>query len=78
MTKKNPVIVKRINVRDTLLAITPGEEAEYPCMTTASLSNFQVSASRLNREFGCKCFTVTSPDNGVTAIVRRSDISGQD
>lgn len=63
--------VTAVNSRRSLETIEAGTEVKVPCNIFAPLTTVQSAARRLNLKSGLVEFTVSSPDNGATLVIRR-------
>lgn len=73
MSKNHFFIVKEeiISVPKSLMTLQAGEVASIPCEEFACSSTVASAISRLNKKHGYIMFSLTSPDNGRTLVVKR-------
>lgn len=69
--KKNPPIVRKVSLTETLRAIAPGQSSTYDCREAGLYPSAQVAVTRLNQKAGYKEFRIWTTDNGVTYTVSR-------
>ena len=70
--KKNAPIVKVISLMDSFRAIKHGDTSSYDCRIIGKYSVVYSAIRRLNQAAGKEEFQLSTPDNGVTAIISRS------
>lgn len=74
MEKKEFKVVEetRVNAPESLFTIPKGTTVSVSCLEFASLNTVRSAISRLNHRAGFKEFEASSPDNGVTIVVKRN------
>lgn len=60
-----------VNTPESLLTISKGETVTVSCKDFAPYGTVRCAVTRLNQRLGRNEFTVTTPDNGATIIIRR-------
>lgn len=62
----------QVNTPESMLTIEPGETVEVSCVEFAPYGTVKSAATRLNQRFGWDEFSVNTPDNGATIIIKRN------
>lgn len=69
--KKNFPIVKVVSLMDSFRAIPHGTTSSYDCRLIGKYSVIYSAIRRLNQAAATEEFHLSTPDNGVTAVIHR-------
>ena len=62
----------QVNTPESMQTIQPGKEIKISCVDFAPYGTVKSAATRLNQRVGWTEFSVETPDNGATIIIKRN------
>jgi hypothetical protein len=71
MDEKSPIIIRKVDIPATLLAIQPNTSSRFRARDFASYGSVRSAITRINQAEGCSLFEASTDDNGETFIVSR-------